>query len=231
LRLLEARTMAKVKWQGLTDPHEMLSYLQGIASDRKLRLFACACCRRIWELLPDKGSRRAVAAAEQYADGHIGDEELHRHWEEAQAIAVRAVKAASWAAAWATAASAAMAAGRAAPAAAWAAVPETIKASGRAAWEKVLAAENKRQGLLLRDLIGDLSPPPLIAPAWLGWNGGTVVQMARSIYEDCRFEELPVLADALEEAGCGNPAILAHCRAQAEHVRACWVVDAILGKT
>src|SRR5690348_13952415 len=105
--------MAKVKWQRLTDPQPMLSYLQGKASDRKLRLFACACCRRIWHLLPDNGSRRAVAAAEQYADGHIGDEGLNRHREAAQALAVRAVKAACWAAAWASAGSASVAAGRA----------------------------------------------------------------------------------------------------------------------
>ena len=57
--------------------------------------------------------------------------------------------------------------------------------------------------------------------------------LARScqrIYDDRRFQDLPILADALEEAGCTDPEILGHCRGPGEHVRGCWVVDLILGK-
>jgi hypothetical protein len=56
-------------------------------------------------------------------------------------------------------------------------------------------------------------------------------KLARSIYQEERFHDLPVLADALEEAGCTDADILAHCRQPGSHVRGCWVVDAILGKS
>jgi hypothetical protein len=55
--------------------------------------------------------------------------------------------------------------------------------------------------------------------------------MARRIYDERAFHDLPILADALEEAGCTDAEILAHCRSSGEHVRGCWVVDLVLGKT
>jgi hypothetical protein len=65
---------------------------------------------------------------------------------------------------------------------------------------------------------------------WLNWNDGTVVKLAEGIYNDRAFDRLPVLADALEDAGCTEAEILAHCRSGGEHVRGCWVLDLILGK-
>ena len=59
----------------------------------------------------------------------------------------------------------------------------------------------------------------------------TVVQLAQSIYDDRAFDRLPILADALEEAGCTDAAILDHCRGPGPHVRGCWAVDLLLGKT
>jgi hypothetical protein len=55
--------------------------------------------------------------------------------------------------------------------------------------------------------------------------------MTQSIYDERAFDRLPLLADALEDAGCGDAAILSHCREPSEHVRGCWVVDLLLGKT
>jgi hypothetical protein len=54
--------------------------------------------------------------------------------------------------------------------------------------------------------------------------------LAQVIYDERRFADLPILADALEEAGCTNTDILDHCRLPGEHVRGCWVVDLILRK-
>jgi hypothetical protein len=64
----------------------------------------------------------------------------------------------------------------------------------------------------------------------LRWNGGTVALIARAIQDNGRFEDLPVLADALEEAGCEDRAILDHCRGPGPHVADCWVVGVLLGK-
>jgi hypothetical protein len=92
------------------------------------------------------------------------------------------------------------------------------------------ANENGAQSSLLRDVVGN--PFRLIAfdPTWLAWNGGTVPKLAQAIYDERRFADLPILADALEEAGCSEPAILSHCRSDGQHVRGCWVVDLLLGK-
>jgi carbon storage regulator CsrA len=68
-------------------------------------------------------------------------------------------------------------------------------------------------------------------PAWLSWNDGTVVRLAQSIADKQAWHDLPVLADALEEAGCTDPRIVSHCRQPGEHARSCWVLDLLLRKT
>jgi hypothetical protein len=88
----------------------------------------------------------------------------------------------------------------------------------------------RHQADLLRDLLGNPFRPVSADPAWLTWNGGTVRQLAEVIYEERRFVDLPILADALEEAGCTDEDILSHCRGPGEHVRGCWVLDLLLGK-
>ena len=84
---------------------------------------------------------------------------------------------------------------------------------------------------LIRCVFGNPFRPPLLQAAWLTWNDGCVRKLADGIYGDRRFEDLPVLADALEDAGCQDEAILTHCRSPMEHVRGCWVVDLILEKS
>jgi hypothetical protein len=84
------------------------------------------------------------------------------------------------------------------------------------------------QAALLRDLVGNPFRPVAASPSWL--TAG-VRSLARAIYQDRTFDLLPLLADALEEAGCTNAAILNHCRNPGEHVRGCWAVDLVLGKS
>ena len=64
-----------------------------------------------------------------------------------------------------------------------------------------------------------------------GWLTSTVEQLAESIYADRAFDRLPILADALEDAGCTNADILNHCRQPGEHVRGCWVIDLLTGRS
>jgi hypothetical protein len=85
---------------------------------------------------------------------------------------------------------------------------------------------------LLRDLFGPLPFRPVaVDPAWLAWNGGTIPALARAVYDEHAFDRLPVLADALEEAGSASPDLLDHLRGPGPHVRGCWAVDLILGKS
>jgi hypothetical protein len=94
--------------------------------------------------------------------------------------------------------------------------------------------EQAAQASLLRDIVGKLPP---IDPAVLTWNDGGIVKLATSIYGERSLPEvtldparLAVLADALEEAGCTDTAILGHLRGPGPHVRGCWAVDLLLGK-
>ncbi|OAI55152.1 hypothetical protein AYO44_00105 [Planctomycetaceae bacterium SCGC AG-212-F19] len=62
------------------------------------------------------------------------------------------------------------------------------------------------------------------------WRTGNVVALAQTIYDERPFDRMPILADALEDAGCTSADVLDHCRQPGEHVRGCWVVDLLLGK-
>ena len=74
-------------------------------------------------------------------------------------------------------------------------------------------------------------PLPHLAAAWLRWNDGTIPKIAQGIYEERAFDRLPILHDALLDAGCDDEDLLAHCRGAGPHVRGCWVIDLILGKS
>ena len=86
------------------------------------------------------------------------------------------------------------------------------------------------QRLLLRDVYGNpFCPAPPLDRAARAWGGGAIPALARAIYEGRAFDRLPVLADALEEAGCEDEDFLAHCRGAGPHARGCWLLDLILG--
>jgi hypothetical protein len=94
---------------------------------------------------------------------------------------------------------------------------------------KARNTEQRAQARLLRDVFQPFSSHT-VHPSWLTWNDGTARKIAQAIYDERAFERLPVLADALEDAGCDDADILRHCREPGEHVRGCWVIDLLLGK-
>lgn len=98
-------------------------------------------------------------------------------------------------------------------------------------FEIVAKPELTAQAALLRDIVGSPYRSVRANPDWSNWHNATIPKIAAAIYADRAFGNLPILADALEEAGCDNADILAHCRSGGEHVRGCWVVDLILGKS
>src|SRR5262249_16173338 len=83
---------------------------------------------------------------------------------------------------------------------------------------------------LLREIFGNPFRSLAVDPSWVAWQCGTVVKLAQGIYADRAFERLPVLLDALEEAGCAEAEILGHWRQGGLHLRGCWVVDLLLGE-
>ena len=89
------------------------------------------------------------------------------------------------------------------------------------------AAEEVSQLALIRDIIGN----PVHAPSPSPWTGALDIAfaLAQQMYESRDFSAVPILTDALQDAGCDND-ILAHCRGEGPHVRGCWVVDLLLGK-
>jgi hypothetical protein len=91
-------------------------------------------------------------------------------------------------------------------------------------------AERDAQADLVRDIFGNPFRFPRFDPAWLTCNDACAVKLAKGIYEERAFDRLPILADALEDAGCTDPDFLGHCRSAGRHVRGCWVIDRLLDK-
>jgi hypothetical protein len=81
----------------------------------------------------------------------------------------------------------------------------------------------------LRDIFGNPFRPVTVEQDWLASKDGLVPRLAKAIYDERAFEQMPELANALEEAGCNNEDLLGHCRQPGQHVRGCWVVDLLLG--
>jgi hypothetical protein len=225
----------------------MLDFANETASERQLRLFACVCVRRVWRLLTDVRSRGAVRAAEEYADNDL------LHIERRQIAAEEAVfdRGSLAARKAARAAAHAIFDGRSTL---WAGPdsPEERRrrraenlghfrsAARDAAQARALSTRSRNrqscfaeeqcvQAALLRCIAGNPFAPVVIAPTVLEWRDGLLVQTAWQMYDKRRFEDLPIFADALEDAGCTDDDVLSHCREPGPHARGCHVIDAILG--
>jgi hypothetical protein len=238
----EGLTMTESEWLTSEDPTPMLECLRGKVSDRKLRLFACACVRRVWRFLDLAVSRRAVEVTEQFADGEVSASDREDATEAAYGPVdpnagpeqTGKVQCAALAAFWAITDDAVQAADAAADA-----VGEAVFLTGdrnsRTADDACQAehAERAAQCHLVRDVFGlrPGSAPTATDAALLAWDNGAIPALARSIYDDRALDRLPILADALEDAGCADRPILDHCRGPGPHCRGCWVVDLVLGKS
>jgi hypothetical protein len=222
--------MTESEWLACDNPDLMIeSAIAAQISSRKLRLFACACVSTIWHLLEDERSRNAVLTAEQFADGVATVRELEEARDAAQAAVRDASLAASWAAVHAASCGVAQAASRNALwEALWAASQAAAQAALRdASLAATGAAIRAAHCGLLRCVFGNPFRQVAVDPGWLT---PTVVRLARGIYEGREFDCLPILGDALEDAGCTDEMLLGHCRSAGPHARGCWVVDLLLGR-
>ena len=226
--------MTEAEWNACTEPCPMLDFLRGKASDRKLRLFAVACCRRIWHLMTDERSRRAVKVAERYADGMATNTQRRAAALAAAAVGGKHGGAASFAVSVPAHDAAERALEHAALSIGYAStkIMDTQWGDNRAYFAAVTeasAGEHIAQIPLLHDIFGPLLFRPVaLDPSWLT---SSVKQLAEATYEEKIFHRMPILGDALEEAGCTDAGILNHCRQPGKHVKGCWVVDLLLGKS
>jgi hypothetical protein len=248
--------MTDADWRACTSPIPMLEFLRNHGTPqmpwlrRKLRLLASGYCRRIRDRLPEGPYREAIEVIEQYADGEatqaqlkearaalapqllpfefVTREKIHRAFlcamrthdgeEDVGQMSYVALSTA-WEIGELTS------------------VPRKVWEASTPQWDAYAKARGKSfftEQRLRADLVRDVIPSPLrkveFDPEWLAWREETVTHIARAIYQEHRLDDVAILADALEEAGCTIPAILDHCRQSGPHLRGCWVVDLLLGK-
>ena len=212
--------MTENGWNGATVPEEMLIHLRGKTSDRKLRLFACLCCRRIWHLFTDERMHNAVEAAERYAEALASREQLSA----ALSLTFEMQRRGGFhSAAHLAAGTAGAACGADAWAAAWNVVSETRRMLREVRPEMIVLLEGRGQAVLLRHMIGNPFRPGARPEHWASACTG----LAQALYagEDVAGP----LADALEEAG--HIDLARHFRDEPNHPRGCWALDTILGKS
>lgn len=226
--------MTEADWLTSHDPLAMLEFARGRTTDRKLRLFAVACCRRFPHLLTAKASA-LQGVAEGVAEGRVGSHDRKRARDEAFHVG------------WVSDPLTAHSRGPAK-----AALSDTLRrraweAADRTARQSIDLGTRERRGVeapesdvdVLRDresrfvadqlrcIVGNPFRAELVLPDDVG---ETTRGLATTVYEGPDFEILPILADALEERGCAE-AVIAHCRHPGPHARGCWVVDQLLGKS
>lgn len=211
--------MTEAEWLACNDPQPMLEFLRGKASERKLRLLVCGYSRWAWPMLVDERSRKGIEVSERYADGTASEQDLRAAWaaaySAAQELSLEQENEAAWAASRAS---------------------QSLPASEAVQWVWIegplwlqVSQEHWRPAVvaLIREIFGNPFRTVTIESTWLT---PALKSIALSIYDDCRFADLPMFADTLEQAACANRDLLNHCRQRVEHVRGCWVIDSILGK-
>ncbi len=221
--------MTEKQWQKAADPEAMLAHLGVRASDRKLRLFACACCRRAWLFAKDRRLNQALTLLEAFTNGTAKDRDRGR----AHVLGGKMMSAVVdvpqhclggelWKAAKKTLDRDGYTFGESAAAAfGWA-------ADIHAQFNANKKAERAQQAILVREVFGNPFRPVSFSPLW---RTDTAMALARQTNESREFGAMPILADALQDAGCDSDDILNHLRdTSVTHVRGCWALDLVLGK-
>ncbi|AMV27893.1 hypothetical protein VT84_26050 [Gemmata sp. SH-PL17] len=233
--------MTEAEWLTCVDPWTMLRFLRTDRNDRKLRLLLCAFCRQSWALFEEiAGAQAFVELAERMANGFVAKKEvravrlgcLHAlvdgmdwkdddadfmldrfggfHFEDDPAwvreMAVRLI--------------------------AVRALGQTVSANEVAQVVRALAdarvgATDSQDCDLIREVFGNPFRPVTFDSSWLT---STVRALATGVYTERAFDRLPILADAIQDAGCDSDDVLTHLRSDGPHVKGCWALDLVLGK-
>ncbi len=229
--------MTELEWQRADRPTGMLLFLRARASERKKLLFDCACCRHVWSKL-GQADQLAVIDAEQCADdpvaiqqmllrleperkaalevaglgnlNHFVSDSLKQLLTDQTSLRIHFGSHRDWGIG-----------SLAFEAARLAATTEFETSSTTQAIEESVQAE------FVREIFGNPFRPITLDSGRLT---STVIDLAQAIYDERAFDCMPILADALMDAGCDSKEIIAHCRGDAPHVRGCWLVDLIIEK-
>jgi hypothetical protein len=226
--------MTEQEWMTCDEPHRMVNFLRG-KRERKLRLFFCAGCRGVWHKL-DAPLRKAVEVGERYADGSADEQQRrtaqqsicpdpHFSGTDAEGAAFGAV--CDGFPVWAIDSAVSLAVEDL--------ILEVTKQGKRTISTDTLRRLRRSHAHLCREIVGNPFRPVRVNPVWLT---PTVINLATAASEERALPSgeldptrLAILADALEEAGCTEAALLEHLRvAGAHHVRGCWAVDLVLGR-
>jgi hypothetical protein len=251
--------MTESEWLACADPAPMLECVSRRgASERKLRLFSAACARRLWPVMSGDHVRGLVPDAEQFADGLLSQAERGTREEEFRTtfppfttpdypltVSYLADMAAYYTICTFREATLPLNQHVARYVSQWAAAALVYRETGD--WQVLVTAaahptgraEHRLHCRFLRCLFGNpFRPSPPLPPALLAWNDGTLRRVAEAIYEERELPtgtldtaRLAILADALLDAGCEDEGLIQHCRSEGPHVRGCWAVDLILGKS
>jgi hypothetical protein len=206
--------MTEEEWQECTDPDRMLAWLEDSASQRKLRLLCCACCRRVWHLLETEALRQAVDTFERFAEGEIGEEVFraaarttHPLMNYREELGSGRLREEFWIAAYAV--NAAMFRYQSS----YRKALEFFAYAARPRLEEERAAHVD----LIHEVFGNPFRPAAVPSACLYWGEGIIVKLATVIYDERSLpagildaSRLGVLADALEESGWTDADILGH---------------------
>jgi hypothetical protein len=220
--------MLEVDWLSSTDPVAMLKWAASDGSgpgegpnrhrvsDRRLRLFAVACCRQVWDSLTDERSRTAIEMAERLADGEVTEADARKAEFAARRACADLFGNFESEMAWKCAST----------------IQTLVENAGLPRWFSVSTKLAALQAALLRDICNPFRTVPFVirirdGKGWMTnahgqpgsnqwercpWLTSTVQGIARQCYDERNFSGLPILADALEDAGCGDEEILRHLR-------------------
>jgi hypothetical protein len=226
--------MTEAEWLACEEPVAMTEFLKARASERRNRLVIAGCFRRLLLLLATDSDLHqlalsVVAVAEQFADSNSSQDELQQARDRIEAYWQGALDDPQWLTAEAMAAMLSTNLSYAVNGISFsldaAAILASAKPRSRRGPSRV--GEQLAQVGLIRDIFGNPFRPVAFSPAW---RTDTAVALAEQMYESRDFGAMPILADALQDAGCDSEEVLSHCRGVGPHVRGCWVVDLVLDK-
>ena len=206
--------MDESSWSTATDWKELLRAVSTPLNQRKARLWVVAICWQTPYELRDVKVLESLSVIERYADGTATSEELEAAVGDASYVSYESMYNDPFAGlAYST--------------------DDARLFTSPVEWvdylvDPLVVDHGVPAAQLVRDIFGNPFRPVSFSP---GWRTDTAMSLARQMYESRDFSLMPILADALQDAGCEDEDILAHCRdPQGTHVRGCWVVDLVLGK-